>query len=582
MQLVFLTVTLVVRAFFELLGVASIAPFMAVVTDPSAIAANPWLDWVYHQFSFKSNATFLVSMGIAVILLLIICNSISAITQYALLRFSWNTNHRLSVRLLTGYLSQPYSFFTKTNTSTLSNSILIEVSQVINGVLTPALNIVSRSLVTVALITLLFLTDLSLALIITVVLGGLYSGFYLMVRERQKQSGLRRVEANKSRFKITGESFGGIKDVKVLAREGAFVARFVPASLRFSKASAFNAVISQIPRYVFETIAFGGIISITLYYLRSGKPISQVLPTISLYTLAGYRLMPELQQLFSGLAAIRFSSASLDSLCDDLQRFPIGIRTASTETGRLTFECGIELSKVTFCYPDTPSPAINNVSLSIKRNQTIGLVGASGSGKTTLADVLLGLYTPERGEILIDGIPLTEELLPSWRKSIGYVPQQIFLCDDTIANNIAFGVPKSKIDQGRVVTATQMAHLHEFISTLPDGYETIVGERGVRLSGGQRQRIGIARALYQDPEILIMDEATSALDGATEGVVMEAIQELSGQKTIVLIAHRLSTVQHCDTIFMLDDGQLKWQGNYAELCASSNEFRSLAKLSSGQ
>ena len=575
-QLAILAVALVVRACVEMVGVGSIAPFMSVVADPSVVQSNAWLRAAYEAFGFTSTTAFLTALGVAVVVVLAVANTFSALALWGMLRFSYGMHHRLSNRLLRGYLAQPYSFFVERNSAGFSKTILTEVMQVIQGVMTPVLNITARSLVVMALVGLLIVLDPMLALVIVLVLGGAYGGLYTLVRMKQRRLGQERVAANQERFKVTGEAFGGIKDVKVLGREGAFVSRFAPASWTYSKATASNAVLTQIPRYLFETVAFGGIVVIVLYYLQAGQGLAQILPTISLYAFAGYRLMPELQQLFSGVASIRFNRAALDDLTDDLDRFAPSPPAADGKA--LPFEEGVRFEDVTFGYPGADRPALDGVSLAIPRNQTIGLVGASGSGKTTLVDLLLGLYTPEAGQILVDDAPLTAENLSAWRRQVGYVPQHIFLCDDTIAHNIAFGVPEAEVDPMKVEHAARIAHLHDFIGTLPDGYGTVVGERGVRLSGGQRQRIGIARALYHDPEVLVMDEATSALDGATESAVMEAIQELAGRKTIVLIAHRLTTVEDCDCIHLLDQGKLQDSGRYNDLTLSSQAFRAMARL----
>ena len=577
-QLAILSVALVVRAGVEMVGVGSIAPFMSVVADPSVVQSNEWLRAAYEAFGFTSTTAFLTALGVAVVVVLAVANTFSALALWGMLRFSYGMHHRLSNRLLRGYLAQPYSFFVERNSAAFSKTILTEVMQVIQGVMTPVLNITARSLVVVALVGLLIVLDPMLALVIVLVLGGAYGGLYMLVRAKQRRLGRERVAANQERFKVTGEAFGGIKDVKVLGREDAFASRFAPASWTYSKASASNAVLTQLPRYLFETIAFGGIVVIVLYYLQAGQGLAQILPTISLYAFAGYRLMPELQQLFSGVASIRFNRAALDDLTDDLDRFAPAPPTADVKA--LPFTEAIRFEDVTFRYAGADRPALDGVSLTIPRNQTIGLVGASGSGKTTLVDLLLGLYTPEAGRILVDDTPLTAENLSAWRRQVGYVPQHIFLCDDTIAHNIAFGVPAGEVDPERVERAARIAHLHDFIETLPDGYETVVGERGVRLSGGQRQRIGIARALYHDPEVLVMDEATSALDGATESAVMEAIRELAGRKTIVLIAHRLTTVEDCDCIYLLDKGQVIDNGCFRELTLSSAAFREMANLES--
>lgn len=582
-QLGVLAVVLVVRAGIEMVGVGSIAPFMEVVANPSVVQENEWLRWAYVELGFESVRSFLVAMGVAVIGVLLVSNSISALAVWAMLRFTWSMNHRLSNRLLLGYLAQPYSFFVERNSADLNKRILSEVQTVANGILTPMLNILARSLVVIALATLLIVLDPGLAVVVVLVLGGAYGIVFTSVKAKQRRLGRRRVDANEVRYKITGEAFGGIKEVKVLQREKAFASRFAGPSWTYSRTTASNRTIAQLPRYLFETIAFGGIILIVLYYLQAGEGLDQILPVVSLYAFAGYRLMPELQTLFAGVTAIRFNQAALDDLTEDLQRFDLSSEQAAARSeGEAVpvpqLQEAIKFDGVTFYYPEATEPALDALTLTVERNRTVGLVGMSGSGKTTLVDLLLGLYTPDSGQILVDSIPLREGTVGSWRRQVGYVPQHIYLCDETIAGNIAFGVPAAEIDQDRVEQAARIAHLHDFILTLPGQYETIVGERGVRLSGGQRQRIGIARALYHDPDVLIMDEATSALDGATEDAVMEAIKDLSGRKTIILIAHRLTTVEDCDRIYMLENGRVVVSGTYDELVLQSEAFRTMAKL----
>lgn len=577
-RLLILSLTLVLRAIVEMIGVGSIAPFMSVVADPSIIKTNRWLSMAYSTIGFESVTSFLVMTGIAVIVVLAVSNAVSALSIWAMLRFSWGMHHRLSVRLLKGYLSQPYPFFTDRNSAQFNNSILSEVQTVINGVMTPALNVLARLLVVVALVGLIVAIDPFLAAVSVFVLGGVYGLIYMAVRTKQRQLGKDKVRANESRYKITGEAFGGIKDVKVLGREAAFVARFKPHSWRYSQATASNRAIAQLPRYLLETIAFGGIILIVVYYLSNGDGIAKILPTISLYAFAGFRLMPELQNMFSSFATMRFSQAALDDLTADIAEFQLTAAHAERPPEALPFEDEIRLDDVTFKYAGGESLALDSISLRIPKNETVGLVGPSGSGKTTLVDLLLGLYTPDAGTVLVDGRPLAGPSVSAWRRQVGYVPQHIFLCDDSIENNIAFGVPREDIDRAQVEQAARIAHLHSFIGTLPEGYQTVVGERGVRLSGGQRQRIGIARALYHDPQVLVMDEATSALDGVTEDAVMEAVSDLSGQKTLVLIAHRISTVRDCDRIFLLEAGKVAEEGTYDELVQRSAAFRAMAKL----
>ncbi|MBA4155850.1 MAG: ABC transporter ATP-binding protein [Gemmatimonadetes bacterium] len=575
-QLGMLAVALVVRAGVEMVGVASIMPFMSVVADPGIIQRDARLAAAYEALGFTSETTFLTALGVAVVAMLAVANSTGALVHYASLRFSWGLYHRLSVRVLRGYLSQPYGFFVQRNSAKLNKTLLSEVKVVVTGVLSPALDVGARLLVIVALVTLLLLLDPALALIVALTLGGTYGVIYMLIKKKQRRLGRERVRANEKRFKASGEAFGGIKDVKVLQREEAFLAQFEPASWKYSTATASNAVISDLPRYALHTIAFGGIVLIVLYYLRAGQGIADILPVLSLYAFAGYRLMPELQHLFSALARIRFNRAALESVLED--HAVLAASGPEPEAAPLPFHEEIVLEDVRFFYPGTATPALDGVRLRIERNSTIGLVGASGSGKTTLVDLLLGLYEPTAGGILVDGRPLDRRTMSDWRRQIGYVPQHIFLTDDSIAANIAFGVPAAEIDLEQVERAARVAHLHDFIQTLPSGYATVVGERGVRLSGGQRQRIGIARALYHDPKVLMLDEATSALDGTTEAAVMDAISDLAGQITIVIIAHRLSTVRDADQIFLLDRGRLVDQGTYLELLEHSGSFRAMANM----
>jgi ABC-type multidrug transport system fused ATPase/permease subunit len=578
-QVVLLLVAMVCQAAVELVGVASIAPFMSVAADPGVIHRNGVLQRLYELGGFASETAFLVALGLAVIGVIVLSSGVSAAATWAMLRYAWAVHHHLANRLLRGYLAQPYAFFVECNTANLHRNLLAEVQSVASGVLIPALTVVARSLVTLAIVVLLVAIDPLLALIVVLVLAGAYGLIYLIVRRRQGALGFARMDANRERYKVAGEAFGGIKDVKVLQREAAFASRFVPPSASFSRAMASNTAIAQLPRYLLEAVAFGGILLIVLFSLHAGLEFARILPTLSLYAFAGYRLMPTLQQIFAGVTQIRFNRAALDELSNDLERFRDD-RIESHLPPALPFQESIDFDAVTFRYPGASRPALDAVSLSVPLNQTIGLVGASGSGKTTLVDLLLGLYQPMSGRILVDGVELDEVRIPAWRQQVGYVPQQIFLSDDTIASNIAFGVPHQEIDVARVERAARIAHLHDFVQALPDGYETVVGERGVRLSGGQRQRIGIARALYHEPAVLVLDEATSALDGATEEAVMDAIRGLAGHKTIVLIAHRLSTVRDCDRIFLFDQGRLACHGTFDELAASSPLFRAMAKLNS--
>jgi HlyD family secretion protein len=372
--------------------------------------------------------------------------------------------------------------------------------------------------------------------------------------------------------------------VLLLGRQRDFIARFTAVSRHFAEATGANLAMSRVPRYAMELLAFGGVISLVLYLLAAHEGnLGTILPVLSIYALAGFKLLPAFQQIYTALSQVRGNLAAFDALRDDLR--------ASAETepdsqvadpdpetrAHLTPEHAIELADITFTYPGKADPALRDVRVEIPVNRVIGLVGATGSGKSTLIDILLGLIRPQQGELRVDGVPVAEDRLRVWQNSLGFVPQAIFLADSTIRENIAFGLPPEATDEDRVRRAATMAHLDELLEELPLGLETRVGERGVQLSGGQRQRIGIARALYDDADVLILDEATSALDGITERLIMDAIHDFSGRKTIIMIAHRLATVKQCDCIYLLANGQVVDQGSYDELNQRNAVFQRMAQ-----
>jgi ATP-binding cassette, subfamily B, bacterial PglK len=577
-QCVLLLGGMMVRAVAQLAGVAAIVPFISIVADPDIIRRNDQLRWLYERGGFESDTSFLTAVGLGVIAALAVSNGVSALTTWASRRFVASANHYLSMRLLRGYLHQPYAFFVNRNSAGLSKNILSEVTTAVNGVLLPSLNVIAQSMVVVAMAALLIAFDPLIVLGVVVVLGGAYSVVYFAIRRRQEALGEVQKECNRLRFKVAGEAFGGIKDVKVLQRESEFLAQYGPPSRKYNNAYASNAIVQQLPRYMLETLAFSTIVIVALYYLRGGAGITEVLPALSLFAVASYRMMPAIQTLFGDIVAIRFNRPGLDDVCRDLDRFTPVTAGLPAAVATLNLSREIRVDNVTFRYPGAASPALDAVSFEIPPNQTIGLVGASGSGKTTMVDLLLGLYEPEQGRITIDDTDLNASTVTAWRRHVGYVPQHIFLTDDSIARNIAFGVSSRDLDVARVEMAARVANIHEFVTALPEGYGTLVGERGVRLSGGQRQRIGIARALYHDPSVLVLDEATSALDGATEDAVMEAIRELAGRKTMIIIAHRLTTVQDCDHILVMSEGKVIARGTFDTLLSSCAAFRALAQV----
>jgi ATP-binding cassette, subfamily B, bacterial PglK len=566
---------IILMAVMETAGVASIVPFVAVLGDPNLVVTNRYLRAVYDGIGFTSVHDFFVFLGIVAFVATVGSTAFKALTMWAMLRFVGMRNHTLSCRLFRGYLRQPYSWFLRRHSADLGKAILSEVGEVVSGALMPGMQLIAQGAVAVLLISLLLIADPVMAVVLSVVLGGAYGLIYQLSRKHVRRLGAERVLANRERFRLGSEAFIGIKDVKVLGLEDEFLRRFERPSLRFVRRQASAKIIGLLPQYALQAVALGGILLVVQYQLIVHGSVGQALPLIALYALAGYRLLPAVQHVYQQASNLRFAKPALDALHSDLTDIEIVSQISLPENGDpLRLRDKLELRGVVYRYPAAANAALDCVDLAIPARSTVGLVGHTGSGKTTAVDVILGLLEPCKGTLLIDGVQLTQGNQRRWRRSAGYVPQHIFLADDTVAANIAFGVAQSQIDMAALVRAAEIANLHDLVtSELELGYETVIGERGIRLSGGQRQRVGIARALYHDPDLLIMDEATSALDNVTERAVMEAVANLERQKTIVLVAHRLSTLRRCDVIFMFDRGRVVAAGTYDELVEHSELFQ---------
>ncbi len=566
---------MVLMAVMETIGVATIMPFLAVVASPQEALKNPYMSAVYQALKFESTNQFLFFLGALSLVVLIFSNGFAVFVTYLLTRFALRQNHLWQSQLMSAYLARPYTAFLGSNTATLGKNILVEVSEVVNKVLTPVLQLMARLAAALSVLALLIVVDPMLALTVSLALGSAYALIFLIVRRTLRRLGEDRLSVDAVRFGSISEAFGGVKDLKIAGRERTFLDRFSGASRRYSDLTVLQRVINVVPKYGLEVIAFGGIILIVLQLLASGKSTATVLPLVGLYAFASYRLMPAVQQMFEAVAQLRFSLPSLDVLERDLATMEGSTTTFDRPEPRGLAQ-GIELKGVSFSYPGSP-PSLEGISLRVPKNTSAAFVGSTGSGKTTIVDVMLGLLPPTSGEVLVDGEPLAPSFVRSWQASVGYVPQQVFLSNGTVADNIAFGVPSGDLDIGAMERAAKVAQLHDFISGLPAGYQTPVGERGLRLSGGQRQRLGIARALYHDPPVVVFDEATSALDNVTEYAVLEALQTLAGQRTVIIVAHRLSTVRACDVIYLVEGGHVVASGSYEELLASSPEFRELVR-----
>lgn len=568
-------------ALLQVVGIASVLPFLALVTDPSIVETNRILARTYDLLGFQSTNAFLVFAGAGALVLLVISNAFTALTEYLLLRYSWNLNHSLSVRLLREYVAKPYVFFLDQNSAALATNILSETKQAVRGFVLAALNLMSRTVVAIFILALLIGLYPLLAILTFGFLGAAYGVTFLLVKRGMAESGRQRSYSDRARHQAAFEVLGGIKDIKLLGREEPFLKRYERHSRNYERQMAKQQVIALFPRYAFETIAFGGMLMIVLILLLRGEGVQQIVPTLGVFAFATLRLLPALQSLFGSMTSLRFSVTAIDVLHRDIRTDSDLHIISRRGLAPQPFTRVLELDAVDFTYPNGKGPVLSDFSLAVAANSTVGIVGPTGSGKTTTVDILLGLLEPEAGALKVDGVVIDEDNRAAWQSNLGYVPQQIYLADDTIAANIAFGVRARDLDMAAVERAATLANIHEFVTKeLPEGYDTVIGERGVRLSGGQRQRLGIARALYHNPAVLVFDEATSALDGITEESIFRAVSELGKSKTIVMIAHRMTTVRDCDVIYLLEKGKVTAKGSYDDLIATNARFRAMARAGS--
>ena len=574
----FLLIMIAIMALLDVIGVASILPFIAVLTNPSLIETNLILNTMF-QFSkifrVENSQQFIFALGLIVFLLLVFSLTFKAFTSYVQARFVLMCEYSIGRRLVEGYLHQPYSWFLGRHSAELGKTILSEVGLVIGLGLFQLMELLAKGIVAITLIILLIIVDPKLALIVGFTLAGIYLLIFYLVQEYLKRIGNKRLKNNELRFKTISEAFGAAKEVKVGGIEQTYIKSFSDSAKIFALTQASSQVVSQLPRYILEAIGFGGILLIILYIMSQTGNFNTALPIISLYVFAGYRLLPALQQIYYAFTQLAFVRPSIVKLTSDIKNLkPFN---ENQDKGVLSLNKTITLKNIYYEYPNASRTALKNINLSISSKSTVGLVGETGSGKTTTVDIILGLLEPQKGTLEVDGKVITKQNSRSWQRSIGYVPQHIYLSDDTVAANIAFGVEPQDINLAAVEKAAKIANLHKFlIEELPKQYQTTIGERGIRLSGGQRQRIGIARALYHNPNILILDEATSALDSQTEKAVMDAVNNLRKDITIIIIAHRLATIKKCDKVFLLEKGQIKNEGTFEELKNIDEKFSKTA------
>jgi len=559
-------------ALIEVVGVFSILPFLAVAGDPTVVERQPILQGIYGLAGFDSQNEFILAAGVFTIAAIVATNAFGMLSLWYRTRYCYRVLAAMSGRLFRAYLAQPYVFFLRRNSAVLGKDLLNEVWGFFSNALEPVTCVVARGLSLVFVVAALFIYDWRAACVVFVVLGGFYGAVHTLFQHRLSALGRMRWDANERRYRLVAEALGGLKEVRLFGRESWYAGEFSRESETVARASGRSFLYGISPRYLLESLAFTLLVGVVLAVLMRGRPLAEILPLLGLYAVAGVRLMPALQIVYQYLTTIRSNTVAVYGLArlfeetganNDIVELPVDCSAAL----RLSNELVVD--EISFTYPGTDNRVLNGVSLRIPARSCVGITGPSGSGKTTLMDLLLGLLKPDAGTLSVDGQPLDAFSRRAWHRNIGFVPQQIYLVDGTVAENIAFGIPPERVDTAAIERAARMASLHEFIAGLPNSYATGVGERGIRLSGGQRQRLAIARALYHEPDVLFFDEATSALDAETENAIVESIQSLAHRKTIVIIAHRLSTLRYCDRVFVLDGGRVSRETTFEGLQEST-------------
>ena len=548
---------MVIVAFFDVVGISSVMPFLSLLGDNNLVFENKYLYTLYNYLEFEDVRYFLYFIGLSSLIIIVFSSCLKTLSYYLLYRFTNFRRDTLSKKMFSCFLSKPYFYFSDLNSSEIIKTILYQTDIIVQEALIPLLNLITYSLVSLFILSLFFFINYQLAFIAIFTFSLFYLSVYLTIRKKLSNVALERDNSNKTRFSIISEAFNGIKDVKIRNKELFFFNKYKPVSYNFADNYAKSMLLPQIPQFSMEAILFGLILVVsTIFAGTNNGNIADILPALGVFTLGALKLKPAVNNIFSSYSIMNFAHPVLSKYVDFFKK-ESGYNFELTHTNeKLLIEQEVIVDNIYFKYTEESPTILEKINLCIKKNSTIGLVGETGCGKSTLVNILLGLLSPTKGNIKVDGEILTPKHFPIWKNNIGYVPQDLFLCDDTIAQNIAFGELPVDVDYNIVKKVCEIAKIDSYINSLNNGYDTIVGERGVKLSGGQKQRIGIARALYHDPDFIILDEATSALDGETELAFMDALNSIAGTKTILMIAHRTSTLKHCDEIFQIKDKSL--------------------------
>lgn len=579
LQILALLLLMLVGALLETFVVGIIYPFISILKRPEVIHEHKVLHWIYEILSMGSTKGFVIWAAVGLILVYLFKNSYLVFLTYIQSRFIYNKQAIFSRRLFTCYLYKPYTFHLQRNTAELIYKINTSVSTLFSKLLFFSLMFVIEIMTTAFILGILIL----MKPLPTILTGGILVvtifAFHRIFRKKMGELGKIRQLHGEQMIKWVNQGLGGIKEVKTLGKEDFFIKEYEKNSFLYVGAERLSQVINQLPRSFLETMCIVGMLLVMVLTIGRNGEFQTIIPTLSLFAVAAFRILPSMGRIFNAATQIRYYSYSLDVVINDMILLDetVNLKTSSEHIPDkvIHFDKSIELKDVYYRYPNAKGLVLNGISLTIPKFHSIGFVGPSGAGKTTIIDIITGLLIPTKGEVLVDGKKIKDDM-SSWQRLIGYIPQNIYLLDDTIRHNIAFGLPNEKIDEAQVWSVLASAQLEKFVKSLPEGLDTFIGERGIRLSGGQRQRVGIARALYNNPNVLIMDEGTASLDNETECEIMQAMDFLSGKKTVIIIAHRLSTVKNCDLLYFIKHGKVLDYGTYDELFNKSIEFKTMA------
>lgn len=567
----------------ELLGVGTLYPFLALLSKPQLIETNTALKYLYAALGFQSTSQFLFWSGSAGLFAVFVASLFMYLKMAYIIRFCIGQTTRISVKLLDAYLRKPMLFHIENNSSELSKDVIMQSDQFTNGVLVSVMTLISDGIILLILIGLILAVDLRTGLVAMTSLGLVMGSTLVFMRNKIQDLAKISDEASGQRFVYCVGALQSAKEIKTAGKEAFFSGKFRSHVVEYGRSLANVSVLQILPQSIVQFAAAGAIIGIALYYISAGAELSSIVPTLAIYAVAGYRLMPSFNRLslaLSQLQQFRPAVANISKVLDEYR--PEAIAAANGGHEKNVASPRIEFQKVGFAYPKAERAVFKDFGLTIEGNSFVCFVGTSGSGKTTLVDLLLGLLTPDRGDILINGKSISQIGEQNWRGMFGYVPQSVYMIDGTIAENIAFGIDEKDVDREKMRRIVKQCHLEDFVDAQPEGLDFEVGEQGCKLSGGQRQRVGIARALYRDPAILILDESTSSLDGISEKLIIETLNELKQDKTIISIAHRSSLVRTCDRIIFINQGEVEADGDYGMLCRNSPHFTALMSEMEGK